>query len=101
MIIERIQTIELTDENKLSISLVSGGDAFYQYVYREAAGVYWENEKSHFVSTELKSWSVPMWYKHIVQVATSCGVQLMLSSDTTWSNISITDKREIEDVSGK
>jgi hypothetical protein len=38
---ESISKIEVTDANELVLVLESPGDPFYQFVYRQAAGVYW------------------------------------------------------------
>ena len=54
---ETINKIVLNDSNELILLLDSKGEPVYQYVYREAAGVYWDEIQKGFKSTELKEWT--------------------------------------------
>lgn len=57
----------------------------YQYVYREAAGVYWDNDRECFKSTPPKDWGFPKWYQQIVSVVRSgLGLQLVLCAETEY-----------------
>lgn len=42
---ETINKIVLNDSNELFLLLNSNGESMYQYVYREAAGIYWDNKQ--------------------------------------------------------
>ena len=68
----------------------------YQYIYREAAGVYWDQAKQGFKSTPMKEWSCSQWYKQIVSVVRSgLGVELVLANHISWSNVPEKEKAEI------
>ena len=55
----------------------------YEFIYREAAGVYWNKELRCFQSQIVTDWSYKDWYKQIVSVVRSgLGVRLTLSPDT-------------------
>ena len=49
----------------------AGGKPIYQYVYREAAGVYWDEQRHGFKSTPMKEWSCSKWFFQIVGVVQS------------------------------
>jgi len=61
--------------------------ADYQYVYREAAGVYWDQEQGCFVSTPPKEWTPQKWYQHIVAIVrTGVGLQMVLTPETKYES---------------
>lgn len=61
--------------------------AMYQYVYREAAGVYWEQESGCFVSTPPGDWTPQQWYQHIVTIVkTGVGLQMVLTPETEYDS---------------
>ena len=85
---ETIKIIELTNANELFLGLESEGKSSYQYIYREALGVYWDEDNHGFKSTELKDWSHSKWFTHIVFVVKSgLNLELQLSSKAKWVNI--------------
>jgi hypothetical protein len=45
MKIETINKIILNNSNELILRLDSNGEPMYQYVYREAAAVYWDEKQ--------------------------------------------------------
>ena len=93
---EIINKIELLDSGELLLSIEGNGNSMYQYIYREAAGVYWDQENHGFKSTELKDWSCARWFFHIVDaVKSGLGVELKLSNASVWQNIPEQDKTEI------
>ncbi len=60
----------------------------YQYIYREAAGVYWDEKNHGFKSTALKEWSHSKWFSHIISVVKSgLDVELQLSKNVAWGKI--------------
>ena len=93
---EIITHLEITENNELLLQLKSKGKSIYQHVYREAAGVYWDNKLHGFKSTPLKDdWTCSQWFFHIVDITKSFGVNLQLDKNATWQDISDKDKNEI------
>lgn len=96
---EIINRVELLDTGELLLGLESSGESMYQYVYREAAGVYWDSNKHGFKSTEMKEWSCAQWFGHIVGVVRSgLGIDLKLGADVSWLNISENHRAEIQNT---
>ncbi len=94
---ETITKIKVNDAGELVLSLESNGDSIYQYVYRAAAGVYWDQENHGFKSTPMKKdWSCFQWYNQIVCVVKSeLGVELVLSKNVSSENLPENDQAEI------
>ncbi|MBB5213319.1 hypothetical protein [Microbulbifer hydrolyticus] len=100
MEIEEISKIEILENGEMFVVLASGGKPMYQYVYREAAEVYWDNEIMGFKAPTPRKWSHSVWFRHIVSVvASGLGVDLKLSSATSWVNVPEKTKAEICAVS--
>ncbi len=96
MEIEAISKVEILGNNEMYVVLSSGGKPMYQYIYREGAEVYWDNEIKGFKAPPPRKWSHSDWYHHIVSVAASgLGIQLELSSNTSWVNVPTQTKTEI------
>ena len=69
----------------------------YQYVYREASGVYWDQSRHGFKSTPMKEWSCSQWYKQIIgAVRSGLGVELMLGENVVWANVPEQEKEEMQ-----
>jgi hypothetical protein len=98
MCLELISTVSLTADNRLIITLKSGGKPSYEYIYREAAGVHWYNEISSFSSTELKEWTIDKWFKHILTITSRIGVSLKLADDTQWNELMKDDIDKIKNA---
>lgn len=93
---EIITKVELLETRELLLVLESGGSPSYQYVYRGAAGVYWDQARGGFKSTPLVERSCSMWLSHIVGVVKSeLGVDLRLGGNIVWLNIPAQDQAEI------
>ena len=85
---EIINHISITEAGELFLSLESGGREMYQYIYREAAGVYWDQQMKGFKSTPLRDWLCSHGFLHIVNVVKSgLSIELILSPDTRWIDI--------------
>lgn len=85
---ETIEKVCVTNAGELFLGLASGGKPMYQYVYREAAGVYWDNENHGFKSVPIKDKPCSEWFSHIVSVVRSgLGLELVLNSEVSWQNI--------------
>jgi len=96
MDIELISKVEILDNEEMYVVLASGGKPMYQHIYREAAEVYWDNDKQGFKAPSPRKWSHSDWYHHIVSVAVSgLGISLELSSSTSWVNVSAQTKAKI------
>jgi hypothetical protein len=60
-------------------------EPIYEYIYREAAGVYWSGDLGCFHSTLPKDWSHQQWYEQIVTVVWSgLKIKLDLTPDTQY-----------------
>lgn len=94
---ETITKIYINDADELVLSLGSNGNSIYQYVYRAAAGVYWDQENHGFKSTPMKKdRSFFLWYNQIVSVVKSeLGVELVLDKNVSCENIPENDQAEI------
>ncbi len=96
MEIEEISKIEILENGYMFVLLSSGGKSMYQYIYREAAEVYWDNEVKGFKAPAPRKWSHSDWFKHIASVvASGLGVTLKLSNATIWVNVPEKTKSEI------
>ena len=96
MDIEEILKIEILENGEMFVLLKSGGKPMYQYIYREAAEVYWDNEVKGFKAPAPRKWSHSDGFKQIVIVtASGLGVSLKLLNDTSWINVPEQTKAEI------
>lgn len=94
---ETINRIEILDTGELLLGLESKGKSMYQYVYREASGVYWDEKRHGFKSTPIKEWSCSKWFSQIIGVVKSgLGVELTLGHDIAWRNIPAQERTLIE-----
>jgi len=73
----------------------------YQYVYREACEVYWDNEGGFFFSPVPRQWDYKRWYGQIVSVVlSSFGIRLSQRADTAFvpdDPVFVSDMRSAED----
>ncbi len=96
---EIIHKIVLNSSNELLLLLSSPGEPMYQYVYREAAGVYWDDKQKGFKSTPLKNWTVSEWFIHIKDIVrTSLNVDLQVDENLQWENIPDTEQIKLKDL---
>jgi hypothetical protein len=71
----------------------------YQYVYREAAGVYWSDSLGCFHSNPPQDWSLPKWYLQILSVVRSgLGIRLRLAPSCNFDGDSESFRQDILDV---
>ncbi len=88
MLRETINRIEILESGEFFLGIEGSGSASYQYIYREAAGIYWDPERNGFKSTKMQNWPCSQWFNHIVSVTHSgLGVELKLATNIEWSNI--------------
>ncbi|NVK27762.1 MAG: hypothetical protein HWE14_06945 [Flavobacteriia bacterium] len=95
--LEVISEVKVTDNNELHIKMEGSGHSAYQYIYREAKGVYWLNDLASFKFGPSKNWSVVETYRHVIQtVKEGLNLDLQLSEQTNWKNIAPQDRELIE-----
>lgn len=93
---EIVNRIEVLGTGELFLGLEGEGASMYQYIYREAGGVYWDQTRRGFKSTPMKKWSCARWYKHMVSIVRSgLGMEIILSDQVFWINVPDKEKAEI------
>ena len=98
---ETINRIEILDTGELLLGLEGPGEPMYAYVYREAAGVYWDPDRHGFRSTPKREWSCTQWYKHIVDsVRSGLDVALLLADHVAWSEVPEPERQAIARLPG-
>lgn len=65
MIEKVVNRIVLTQNNELFLTIIGQGNPSCQYVYREAAGVSWDDNEKSFKSTLIGDWTIFEWFFHI------------------------------------
>ena len=65
---ETLSKIVLNEKNELILKITGKGNPSYQYVYREAAGVYWDEKEKGFKSTPIREWTISEWFFHVWMV---------------------------------
>ena len=94
---ETINRIEVLETGELFLGLESQRKPVYQYIYRAAVGVSWDQDKSGFKSTPMKERSCSQWFKRMVEaVRSELGVELKLGLDSIWQNVPEKQKIEIQ-----
>lgn len=89
MTLETVSDIGITDEGVIVITLESGGKPSYQYVYRAAAGVCWEQGEKAFKFDTKSDGLYSKWFAHILNVLNDeMGLQLQLAKVVTWTAVS-------------
>ena len=80
----KINKVSILPDRRLAI-FPSKTSSSYQYVYREACEVYWDNNERCFYSPAPREWDYKKWYEHIVSVVRSgLSVRLNLGDDTVF-----------------
>ena len=80
-----IWKISVTDDGRLNVH-PSKVSSMFEYIYREAAGVYWNSEIECFQSSAPKNWDNwghTNWYKQIVSIVSSGLGERLRLLDTT------------------
>lgn len=89
MTLETVSNIEITDEGVIVIALESGGKPSYQYVYRAAAGVYWDQDRKAFEFATKNDGFYAKWFAHMLNVLDDeMGLKLRLAKVVTWTGVS-------------
>ncbi|RZK00871.1 MAG: hypothetical protein EOO46_20850 [Flavobacterium sp.] len=72
------------------------GKQTFEYIWRAAAEVGWDNKEKILFSPKPREWTYYMWYKHIVSIAKEeYGCVLFLTANTNWTNIPENLKEQI------
>ncbi len=96
MTTENIIDVSVNDDNELLLKIKGEGKPMYQYIYRAAAGVHWDENNKVFKSSPIKEQNCSDWFTHIISVAQSeLGVELRLNKGASWKNVPDTDKVKI------
>lgn len=75
---EQVEKICVADTGDILLQLASGGKPSYQYVYRAARGVYWDNERRGFTFSAGPG-EPSRWIEHVLRVVEDeLGVELIL-----------------------
>ena len=79
-----IKKVTVLEDGRLAVYPDNIAD-WYEYIYREAYGVYWNKEQRCFQSTIPKEWNYEQWYEQIVSVArTGLGIRLYITNQTKY-----------------
>ncbi|WP_421753234.1 hypothetical protein [Croceimicrobium sp.] len=94
---EIIKEIVINDKNELLVKLIGDANPMYQYLYREAAGVYWDEDLKAFKSTPLKEWTASKWFFHIKDLVSSVlKVELLVDEKIEWVNVAEDEVNKIK-----
>ena len=96
----RVCCVKVNDNNEFVFVIKASKDTLdtsdLEFIYREAAGIYWNDEASEFHSTPIKhDWDVVDWAKHFVGMLTSFGLTLEFSQNLKWEKISTEEQARI------
>ena len=96
-----IQKIGVANDGRLNIYPLQS-DAMYQYVYREASGVYWNKDLQCFQSSTPDNWDKwdhKQWYKQIISVVEiGLGDRLRIFDETIFEGNSEAFEKEIREA---
>jgi len=96
---ETIKEIVVNNKKELLLTVIGEGNSGYQYVYREAAGVYWDEIHKAFKATTINEWTVSEWFFHIKDIVKSgLDVKLTIDENVEWKNILDEDKIKIKNA---
>ena len=93
---EIIIEIVLNSENELFLKIMGEGNPKYQFIYREAAGIYWDDDNKGFKSTPIKDKSISDWFFYIAEIVKlGLDVDLIIGENPSWGNIPDREKNKI------
>jgi hypothetical protein len=98
MKLETVSNIEIAADDSLLVVVLEGcGSPSYQYVYRAAAGVYWDDNAGAFKLDMKNDKRFAHWFAHLCKVLEDeMNIQLHLGSRTAWTNVPNDVRSEIE-----
>lgn len=93
-----ITNVKILPTNELSVTPVSDSNDNFQFIYRAATGVTWNDDEQCFMSPAPKEWSYFDWYKNIIAtVFSEMGINLIITPQTKWEDIPAGLQREIKE----
>ena len=96
---ETVSAIVLNENNELILKITGKGHPSYQYIYREAAGVYWDEQEKGFKSTPLREWTISKWFFHIKDIVKiGLNMNLEMDNNISWENIPTDEQEKIKDA---
>ena len=95
-----IDEVEIDGSARLLVRPKLAPSEHYEYIYRTASGVRWSRDARALVPYEIKGMSPAWWFSQIVAaVESEYGQLLELKVETKWTNVSESDRLEIEAAS--
>ena len=97
-----MEEIEITkmavlESGAIRVTPVLNWNNCFQFIYRTATGVTWNETSQSFMSPAPQDWSLFDWYKNIVSSVTSeMGVLLKVTANTDWHNVPQELRQKIE-----
>ncbi len=86
----KIKKVIVLEDGRLAIYPEKTSNS-YEYIYREAAGVYWDRDEMCFQSTIPQKWDYGDWFSQIVSVVfTGLNIRLILSDETIFNGLNKT-----------
>lgn len=90
---DTICEVGINDEGGL---YVRPSSATFEFIYRAAMEVNWDQDNRCLFGPKPRAWTYVDWFKLIVAAAgDEYGIELRLTPQTTWSNVSDTIRAEI------
>ena len=84
----KIIKVEVLETKELSVTPEVNRNDLFQFIYRTATGVTWNEKEQCFISPIPKEWSHFDWYANIVDsVISEMGVNLIITKSTKWHNV--------------
>ena len=72
----------------------------FQYIYREAMEVHWDEVRRSLHSPKPREWSYARWFQQILAAAREQNCELRIAANTKWLNIDPGVKAEFLQVAG-
>lgn len=94
---DTIAEVGIDDEGRL---YVRPSAMSFEYIYRAAMEVNWDDAKRRLSSPKPREWSYVDWFKQIVSAALDeYGARLKLTAETVWSNVPAPLRDELQSLS--
>ncbi|MDY6929485.1 MAG: hypothetical protein SWN10_20555 [Pseudomonadota bacterium] len=79
--------VEIGIDNEKQLYVIPAKSSF-PMIYREAAGVNWDQARKALFGQPNREWGYSKWFTHICTVASQAGCYLQLTETTKWVNVS-------------
>lgn len=92
-----ISEIAVMETGEVRVTPIINWNDLFQFIYRTATGVEWNESAQCFMSPAPRDWSQFDWYANIVSsVASEMGVVLKVTQKTKWVNVAKELQGDIE-----